>query len=218
MILCKLIIACLFYLLWPFVQTGKLDDSLDKTWIVSAQSPSQKELIEEMKPDRPLYVEGSFRVWLRDTSISYFVLRADNPAQYDDDDEDDDPLDISIIDINIYGQPQKKALTQQKELHRQKDGVILGICATGTSSRDSLLSWIRMLESTNPNMANLQVIFTLKAPTSSLQTINEAVSEKSSSSLEEEEINESNSSHEATTEAERSTTETFNNEAKEGNK
>ena len=31
-------------------------------------------------------------------------------------------------------------------VHEQEDGTILAVCATGSSSRDSLLSWIRRLE------------------------------------------------------------------------
>lgn len=128
-----------------------------------------------MAPLTPLYLEGSYRVWLKDKSISYFVLRADNPDQFKEENEDEDQFDTTQIPINIYGKPKNKALVQQKDIHKQLDGIIVGICATGTSSRDSLLSWIRILERANPNLKNLQVIFTLKAPTSSLQTINENV-------------------------------------------
>ena len=31
-------------------------------------------------------------------------------------------------------------------VHEQEDGTILAVCATGSSSRDSLLSWVRRLE------------------------------------------------------------------------
>ena len=31
-------------------------------------------------------------------------------------------------------------------VHEQEDGTILAVCATGSSSRDSLLSWVRKLE------------------------------------------------------------------------
>ena len=31
-------------------------------------------------------------------------------------------------------------------MHEQEDGTILAVCATGSSSRDSLLSWVRKLE------------------------------------------------------------------------
>ena len=49
--------------------------AVDKTWIVSGQSEEQKEMIKELPKDKPLYVEGGFRVWLRDTQVTYFLLR-----------------------------------------------------------------------------------------------------------------------------------------------
>lgn len=183
-----------------FKQSGRLEDSLDQTWIVSAQAPAQKEIIADMAPLTPLYLEGSFRVWLKDKSISYFVLRADNPDQFKEEGEDEDEFDTTQIPINIYGKPKDKALAQQKDIHKQIDGIVLGICATGTSSRDSLLSWIRILERANPNLKNLQVIFTLKAPTSSLQTINESVvSQEQQDKTSEEVTKETNQGEKSST-------------------
>ena len=34
----------------------------------------------------------------------------------------------------------------------QEDGTILGCCATGTSTKDSLLSWVRFLQRQNPDL------------------------------------------------------------------
>lgn len=63
--------------MYLFLQTKDVEDSIDDTWIVSGQSPSQAELIEKHKESLPLYVEGSFRVWLKRQSVNYFILRAD---------------------------------------------------------------------------------------------------------------------------------------------
>ena len=49
--------------------------AIDKTWIVSGISEEQKEMIKELPKDKPLYVEGGFRVWLRETQVTYFILR-----------------------------------------------------------------------------------------------------------------------------------------------
>lgn len=53
---------------------------------------------------------------------------------------------------------------RRPSVHEQEDGIIMAICSTGTSGRDSLLSWIRLLEQTNPRISKLPIIFTLKAP------------------------------------------------------
>ena len=50
---------------------------LDDTWIVSGQSPSQRQLLSKLKEKQTVYVEGAFTIWLRRTSINYFILRVD---------------------------------------------------------------------------------------------------------------------------------------------
>ena len=49
--------------------------AIDKTWIVSGISEEQQEMIKALPKDKPLYVEGGFRVWLRETQVTYFILR-----------------------------------------------------------------------------------------------------------------------------------------------
>lgn len=71
-----------------------MEDSIDKTWIVSAQSPSQRELISELPQNESIFVEGSFKVWLRHMSIGYFVLRANSHMK---------PLDESVENDQING-------------------------------------------------------------------------------------------------------------------
>ena len=46
-----------------------ISESIDKTWIVSGQSPDQKEMITKLPKDKALYVEGGFRVWLREAQV-----------------------------------------------------------------------------------------------------------------------------------------------------
>lgn len=41
------------------------------------QSPSQVELLAKHNPNRPLFVEGPFPLWLRSKCVYYYVLRAD---------------------------------------------------------------------------------------------------------------------------------------------
>lgn len=47
------------------------------------QSPSQMELLAKHNPNRPVFVEGPFPLWLRKTCVYYYVLRAD-PAPADE--------------------------------------------------------------------------------------------------------------------------------------
>lgn len=67
----------------------------------------------------------------------------------------------------------EKALVPANSVHHQDDGIILAMCVTGTSSRDSLLSWIKLLQQLNPALAEIPVVFRLHTPPSELQTVKE---------------------------------------------
>lgn len=143
--------------------TKDIADSIDNTWIVSGSSEAQRELIAAHPLDKPIYVEGGFRIWLRDTSIIYFILRADpGPAQ---EYEEEDPDDLRNL-IDPFSIPDLYKLKKKKpSVHEQPDGVILAVAATGSSSQDSLLSWVRALEKDgNPRLGEVPIMFTMKSP------------------------------------------------------
>ncbi|KAK7872663.1 hypothetical protein R5R35_002658 [Gryllus longicercus] len=143
-------------------QAEDIPESLDKTWIISAQSPRQKELLAQNPENSPIYVEGAFRIWLRNAQVNYFILRSDYHHTYEEEKEDED--DVSRLEVPLVNQPTSK-IVQAPSVHEQEDGTILAVCATGTSSRDSLLSWIRLLERDgNPSLSRMPILFTSKSP------------------------------------------------------
>ncbi|CAH2037382.1 unnamed protein product, partial [Iphiclides podalirius] len=146
-------------------QTEEIEASLDKTWIVSAQSRAQQVLLMEQPPDDPLTVKGPFIVYLKDQVVTYFLLLGKIRPEYKDDRDIDDVSNIKKPP-GIPGFIGNTTLpTVKSTVHEQDDGTIVSVCATGTSSRDSLLSWIRLLEQYgNPVLADIPVIFTLSAP------------------------------------------------------
>ncbi|XP_054710860.1 evolutionarily conserved signaling intermediate in Toll pathway, mitochondrial-like [Uloborus diversus] len=160
---------------------NKLEESIDKTWIMSAQSPVQQKLIEEHSEEKALYIEGPFLVWLRKLSMTYFVLRADSKI-YPDFEQDDD--DVSNLSLYMFGEPKPEALVLgPSSVHEQEDGIIMGMCCTGTSSKDSLLSWVRFLQESNPKLDTIPILFKLKSSPSSLVAIN--IGETSAAEVEE---------------------------------
>ncbi|KAK8749243.1 hypothetical protein OTU49_015751 [Cherax quadricarinatus] len=152
-------------------ETKDVEDAIEDTWIVSGQSPTQQELLQNHPPEEPIKVEGPFRIFLRDQCVGYFILRAEAKPQpppvkreYID--------DVGSIKLWFTGdlEPDDMALIKPTSVHEQEDGIILAICATGTSGRDSLLSWIRLLVNTNPNLANVPVLFTQASPVGDVMT------------------------------------------------
>lgn len=146
-------------------QTSDVVSSIDDTWIVSGQSAKQRELLSKHKKESAVYIEGPFLVWLRNRSISYFILRGDPPEEPVVVEEDYD--DVSQIDVPIFGFGKVRAnkVALKKSVHEQPDGIIYAICCTGVSTKDSLLSWVRLLEKDgNPNLENLAILFKFKSP------------------------------------------------------
>uniref|UniRef100_A0A2A4JHG0 Evolutionarily conserved signaling intermediate in Toll pathway, mitochondrial n=1 Tax=Heliothis virescens TaxID=7102 RepID=A0A2A4JHG0_HELVI len=146
-------------------QTEEIEACLDKTWIVSAQSDAQKILLSEQPSDDPLIVKGPFNVYLREQVVNYFLLIGKTRPEVKD---NSDPDDVSNVKkpLGIPGFVGSTKLPSVRQtVHEQDDGTIVAVCATGTSSRDSLLSWIRLLEKyDNPLLSTIPVIFTLTAP------------------------------------------------------
>lgn len=54
-------------------------------------------------------------------------------------------------------------MTLPRSVHEQDDGTFYAACATGTSTKDSLLSWIRCLQIKNPILKNIPVVFSFKS-------------------------------------------------------
>jgi len=143
------------------LQTSDVPSSHDKTWIVTGQSPEQRELLDKQPAGVPLKVEGPALIWLRDAKVSYFTLKADYVAPPQPEDIDvDDLSNLSKLIDEAGGLRPNTAVTVVPSVHEQPDGVILAVCVTGTSTRDSLLSWIRLLAKDNPKLdAGLPVVF-----------------------------------------------------------
>ncbi|XP_015595452.1 evolutionarily conserved signaling intermediate in Toll pathway, mitochondrial isoform X2 [Cephus cinctus] len=150
-------------------ETEKVPDSVDKTWIVSSISPTQKELLKKHPVNTAVYVEGPFKVWMRNVTVDYFILRADPVPKTDKPISEYDADDVTNIKIPFWEEPKVPGFLSS--VHEQEDGTILAVCATGTSSKDSLLSWIRCLQDENPILSEIPVIFTLKVKTSDVNAI-----------------------------------------------
>lgn len=62
----------------------------DDTFIVSAQSPEQRELIQKLSTKKAVFVDGGYNVWLRNKLQTYFVLRGESDSEVQETDNEDD--------------------------------------------------------------------------------------------------------------------------------
>ena len=68
-----------------------------------------------------------------------------------------------MFNWSLFEDEKPKALEVPPSVHEQEDGTILAMCITGTSSKDSLASWIRFLEHSNPKLSQIPVVFRLRS-------------------------------------------------------
>ncbi|XP_030376546.1 evolutionarily conserved signaling intermediate in Toll pathway, mitochondrial [Scaptodrosophila lebanonensis] len=148
-------------------ETKNVKDAVDDTWIVSGMSAEQSKLLREHSQKKALYIEGPFLIWIRNRRINYFTLRADPDlellASLDEQERQIDQDDVTNIEVPFFGRPPPRRhnqLGKVRSVHQQEDGTIFAICATGTSTKDSLLSWIRLLEANgNAALGGIPVLF-----------------------------------------------------------
>ncbi|KAH0950780.1 hypothetical protein HN011_006754 [Eciton burchellii] len=137
-----------------------IENAVENTWIISAMSISQKELLAKHPLNSPIFVEGPYLVWVANQCIDYFLLRADATTQKKRPYEDID--DVSDIRIPFW---DNREIIIPPTVHEQSDGTFFAVCATGTSTKDSLLYWIRCLQKHNPILISIPVIFKLASST-----------------------------------------------------
>nr|XP_033342869.1 evolutionarily conserved signaling intermediate in Toll pathway, mitochondrial [Megalopta genalis] len=137
--------------------TKDVVDAVDDTWIISTMSRTQQELLAVQPTSQPLNIEGPFKVWVKDNHLDYFVLKGD-PIKREIVHTNGD--DVNNIEIPFW---EKLHIHIPVSIHEQDDGVYYAICLTGTSSKDSLLSWIRCLQKTNPVLNHIPIVFKLKS-------------------------------------------------------
>ena len=94
-------------------------------------------------------------------------------------------LDVSNIEVPYFAFGQhrhsKRKVSLVKSVHEQDDGTIFAICCTGSSTKDSLLSWIRLLEEDgNADLSKIPVLFKFRSAIPNQLTVYENISEDSS--------------------------------------
>ncbi|XP_060082334.1 evolutionarily conserved signaling intermediate in Toll pathway, mitochondrial-like [Ylistrum balloti] len=150
---------------WKTVEVE--ENPLEDTFIVGAQSPEQADLINAHPPDIPLVVEGSFSIWLRDKQLFYFVLKSDQGRPHTPAGDVDDDSEVDWSGLNPYFTENEEdcSIFVSPSIHSQDTGIVMATCVTGTTSRDSVVTWVRYLQKTNPKLEHIPILFSIKTHT-----------------------------------------------------
>ena len=55
----------------------EVDSNSENTWIITAQSKKQIDLLSEHKKSVPIFVDGPYNTWIRSKMVEYFIMRTD---------------------------------------------------------------------------------------------------------------------------------------------
>lgn len=149
--------------------------------IVGIQSPSQMELLAKHNPNRPVFVEGPFPLWLRKTCVSYYILRADPTPPQEKVEEPYDPercLDYPLqLDLDLdrdFGDEESFDVEDLDE------GPVFAMCMTSQGDQATLNQWISGLQENNPILGQVPTLFRLDSGPRELQGAADSESSHSS--------------------------------------
>jgi evolutionarily conserved signaling intermediate in Toll pathway len=154
--------------------TNEDELSSKKSWILSAQSPKQQEILFKHNKSIPMFVEGPNYTWLKSKMIKYFVLKTDpleetaitlkKIKEYDD-------YDLKNF-YNMFEDPSNnKTLVNKKpelSVHETIEGNIYAVCCTETSTKESVYNWTKFLEEKNQFLKDFLIVFRMKTTPSYL--------------------------------------------------
>jgi len=78
-----------------------------------------------------------------------------------------------MFNWSVFEEEKPKALEVPPSVHEQDDGTVLAMCITGTSTKESVTSWIRLLEQSNEKLSQIPVVFRLRSPQAELDVLSE---------------------------------------------
>jgi signaling intermediate in Toll pathway protein len=147
--------------------TSRIPNSIDKTWVVFSQSPGQKEILDKLAETSTLYVEEGGITYVDKDFLSYYLLKYYVDDQTREIKSRAPPVNFNFntLKVKFYGKPINEKYDELNNKHYMDGSYVLGICITGTSSQDSLLSWIKILQERNPKLKQLNVVFRMSRKT-----------------------------------------------------
>ncbi|XP_076829718.1 evolutionarily conserved signaling intermediate in Toll pathway, mitochondrial [Brachyhypopomus gauderio] len=160
----------------PLTDITETGEEISEPHIVGIQSPEQRSLLAKHNPNRPVFVEGPFPLWLRKTCVHYYLLRADPVPPEEKVEEELDPELVGPEQTLFY--PQHFDLDLKRDLGDDdsfdvddvEEGLVYAMCMAGRGDQATLAQWICSLQETNPMLGHIPTIFRLESGPRELQT------------------------------------------------
>ncbi|KAM4714626.1 evolutionarily conserved signaling intermediate in Toll pathway, mitochondrial isoform 1-T2 [Anableps anableps] len=154
----------------PCTDITESGEEISLPHIVGIQSPSQVQLLAKHNPNKPVFVEGPFPLWLKKTCVYYYILRADPTPLEEKVEETYDPE-------RCFDYPLQLDLDLDRDLGDEEsfdvddldEGPVFAMCMTSQGDQATLNQWISGLQQNNPILGKVPTLFRLDAGTRELQ-------------------------------------------------
>ncbi|XP_005994181.1 evolutionarily conserved signaling intermediate in Toll pathway, mitochondrial [Latimeria chalumnae] len=144
-------------------------------YVVGIQGPDQQDLLAKHNPDRPVFVEGPFPLWLRQTCVYYYILRADPlPPEERVEEEMDSERNFYYPMVLDFDLDRDLGDYYDFDVDDVEEGPIFSLCMTDSGDQITLGKWISGLQQTNPVLGCTPVVFRLDSGPQEIQTPTEA--------------------------------------------
>ncbi|XP_062371703.1 evolutionarily conserved signaling intermediate in Toll pathway, mitochondrial isoform X2 [Sardina pilchardus] len=163
----------------PYTDITEAGEEVEETHIVGIQSPDQQSLLAKHNPNKPVFVEGPYPLWLRKTCVYYYVLKADPVPPEEKVEEYIDPELVGPQQSIHYPLWVEMDLTRDMgddfsfDVDEVDEGAIYGMCMAGRGDQITLSRWIAGLQETNPILGRIPTVFRLESGPQELQDLTE---------------------------------------------
>ncbi|XP_007423097.1 evolutionarily conserved signaling intermediate in Toll pathway, mitochondrial [Python bivittatus] len=159
----------------PHLEILDSEKVINHPHIVGIQSPDQQSLLASHNTEKPIFLEGPFRLWLKSKCVYYYVLRAE-PSE-------ENMVEVIDPERNFY-YPMHLDIDLERDVlddyefdtDKVEEGPVFAMCMAGAENKATLAKWIVSLQETNPILHDIVVIFRLTHSTQELQS-NEEIEE-----------------------------------------
>ncbi|XP_048344217.1 evolutionarily conserved signaling intermediate in Toll pathway, mitochondrial isoform X1 [Sphaerodactylus townsendi] len=146
----------------PHVEVLDSGKTIDHPHIIGIQSPDQQSLLARHTPDRPIFVEGPFRLWLKNACVYYYVLRAERLPPEEQEEEVIDPERNFFYPMQLDFDLERGPWDDEEfDIDEVEEGPVFAMCMAGAGDQATLAKWIVGLQETNPVLSRTPVVFRL---------------------------------------------------------
>ncbi|XP_032439130.1 evolutionarily conserved signaling intermediate in Toll pathway, mitochondrial isoform X1 [Xiphophorus hellerii] len=156
----------------PFTDITESGEEISFPHIVGIQSPNQMELLAKHNPNRPVFVEGPFPLWLKKTCVYYYILRADPTPPEEKEEEVYDPERCFYYPLQLDLDLDRDLGDEENfDVDDLDEGPVFAMCMTSRGDQATLNQWISGLQQNNPILGRIPTLFRLDAGTRKLEGV-----------------------------------------------